>query len=181
MNLTSLASTMVILGLSVAPAMADLQTQNFGPTGPNTALGLTPFNSALGTLDSVTLSASWSGTIPQLYQETNGNEVAVSINGSAVLSGFIFCSGSQSPSVCIYTNADSMSTSLPLTGFESPFSSSWGYLVEGYSPSLSASGTLTYNYTPASPSAVPEPASWGLLLTAIVAYWMIRRRRTEQV
>jgi hypothetical protein len=158
----------VTLGLSAFARADSIETQTFGPTGTTTNLGLAAFNTALGTLDSVSLVFTAMGNIPQ----TDLGGVTIDISIFSFPFGTT-CLGQASCHVT-FTGTASDDNPAALPDFEAPFTNSFS--TSGTITDASVSGTLTYDYTPAVVSAVPEPASWGLLLTLVGMCLIVRKR-----
>ena len=170
MNKSLIAAGAMILGLSALPVMADsMETQTFDVTGTTTSLGLLPFDTSLGTLDSVSVSVMLGG---QLTDGDSTTETFV----LPILEGGI-TQGCGDVGGCSFTASFSLnddSNPSALLAVKTAFTQT--FTVTGTVTNPSASGTLTYDYTPA---AVPEPASWGLLLTLIGMCLMVRKRSTQ--
>jgi hypothetical protein len=158
----------VILGIFAIPAKADtVEMQLFGPNGPTADLGLSTFDATAGSLDSVTLSITVHGNVVQ----GSSGEIHADINGFDLFSAVTNC---LIPDGCILMDTASEVITDPsaLLTFESPFIQTFT-IESGDVTGASVSGVLTYHDAPA---AVPEPGSWGLLLSAMGICAMIRRR-----
>ncbi len=158
----------VILGLFVVPAKADtVEMQLFGPVGPTSNIGLSTFDATSGFLDSATLYIALHGIVA----EGASGEIQADINGFEVTSSVTDC---QISSGCILMDWGSEVIKDPgtLLAFESPFTQNFA-IESGDVTGATVSGVLTYHDPPA---AVPEPASWGLLLSAIGICVTMRKR-----
>jgi hypothetical protein len=164
----ALSGFAVIFGLSVVPAKADtVEMQLFGPVGPTSNIGLSTFNATTGFLDSATLYIALHGIVA----EGASGEIQADINGFEVTSSVTNC---QTSGGCILMDWGSEVITDPSTllGFESPFIQTFA-IESGDVSGASVSGVLTYHDPPA---AVPEPAAWGLLLSAMGICVMMRKR-----
>jgi hypothetical protein len=168
MKTNLIAAMAVTLGLSAFARADSIETQTFGPTGTTTDLGLAAFNTALGTLDSVSLMFTAMGNIP----ETDFGELNIDISTLFSPVGTT-CIGHPVCNVTFTGTISDDTTPADLADFEASFTNSFS--TSGTITDASVSGTLTYDYTPVV-AAVPEPASWGLLLTLIGMCLIVRKR-----
>jgi hypothetical protein len=158
----------VTVGLSALAKADSTEVQTIGSTGPTSNLGLTPFNTTLGTLDFVSIDFNGTGSVADGDSGTITFDI-LSYSFSAVVDA---CPTTSCPLI-LGIDIPHDNTPADLTAFESTFTNSFSSTSAVTSPSIS--GTLTYNYTPAV-AAVPEPASWGLLLTLIGMGLIVRKR-----
>lgn len=177
---TALITGMASLGTQAA--RADVITQHFDfatISGSNSETGptLNGFNSALGTLTSVVISdsvtATWSGGGSSDFNDASYFVFVGSPILELVAAATGNTSGSDSGSLTLTDSADlarfaggTQATSVAANN--SP-------LATASLSSTFGTGTLTYNYTPA--TSVLEPGSLALLTTGLLGLALLRHRR----
>lgn len=172
----ALAVFAAILVLFAVPARADTVTQSFsGITAPASTLGLSPFDTTLGTLDSISDSFTFYGTVPD--GDSGGESVEI-----GTLINFLDYPGTcPSPSGCVLPGLTISTSGITdpavLSEFLSAFTQT--FTTSGTVNGAMVSGSLAYTYTPA-PAATPEPGLWSLLLIGIGTMWLMTRRRRDQ-
>jgi hypothetical protein len=168
------------LGTPSAHADSISQTWDITSFGTFTTLGLSPFNSALGTLNTVGLTATSTLTVP------------VGLTGSIALAfpGVSIAQAVNSPCQIVggCTDLASITANGP-TQFFAPFFTPVSTFLTTFTESYTAvgsagdtvnySGTLTYNY---SPVATPEPGTSTLLVTGVglLGLMVVLRKRKVQ-
>ncbi len=167
-----------------AAAETETFTDNGAPTDVNSlsdvlSSSFSQFNPALGTLNSITISASGTATFTDtgsgledgayfggISSPTEPNFGLVDGNGSLLGTGTFDISASGTESFVLAPFEGASTTSVYFQ-----FDVSGGTLVANDVP-----GTLTYNYTPAVAS-VPEPVHWSVFAAGLATPIALRLRR----
>jgi hypothetical protein len=170
---SAFAVTAITLALSAVPARADIITETYSATSVTSNLGLLPFNPALGTLTSVGYTFSLGGSVP--FNSPGGAAINVDslIDASTSISNCDLAAGCP----LRFSGSGSSTSSTTLADMSAPFTQT--FTTNGTVTGPSVSGTVTFTFTPV--SAVPEPASIGLLLTLIglVAGKMVQKLKAS--
>jgi len=160
----------VAIGVSVLAKADSMESQPFSATVSTTNLGLLPFNTALGTLDSIAYSVMFTGTLP----DGDDGSASLTIPFLSASGGLITpCLETAGCPIMLTRFASDDTTPADLASAENTFTQTVTINPDFLNPTFS--GTITYNYTPVV-AAVPEPASWGLLMTLIGMCLIVRKR-----
>lgn len=186
-----------VLAFAALPVDAATIVQTFQVN--NREMGLfTAFDSTLGVLNSVEITASGSGGAvvtrgpfgEQYYAPASGtfgvrldsgpseNIISFSMTGLTYFAegsttGQCFVTGSGS---AVHTEALGRFTDRPPAPL---FLSGSGMSCSGLAGSISGQGTITFNYTPAS-APVPEPASWAMTIAGLGFVGVALRQRKHR-
>jgi|GraSoiStandDraft_29_1057270.scaffolds.fasta_scaffold290599_1 hypothetical protein len=150
---------------------------NMSTYGSENGSNVAEFNPALGTLNSVSYSFTVTSTVnlPLANNQAKGyyffelgpangqqdiNGQPLTFSGTLTSASFGFNAFTGNGSLTPFINVEPYPGLDPGNGYSSTFSL----------------GTVTYNYTPSTTSAVPETSSFSLLGAGLVAVGLLRRR-----